>query len=73
MISAGSPGRATFLGDPVPVKRYAGKWPESSPALLVWYEPNEKEHLYSPDELDSLANFELLFDSEDGRIFRIEN
>jgi hypothetical protein len=71
-ISKGPPSRSNFLGEAVRLKDYAGKWPESFPALLVWYEPNTKKNLFSPSQLESLANLELIFDSKDGSIYRID-
>jgi hypothetical protein len=68
-ISEGPPSRTDFFGKPVALEDYAGGWPESHPALLVWYASGEKEHLFTPAELDSLVDLEVIYESEDGGIY----
>lgn len=50
--------------------RYAG-WPGDRPGYILWFLPNEFKHVVPPEILAEIAELELLFSSEHGRIYRV--
>lgn len=46
------------------------KWPETSPACLVWFE-DTRSYLLTPEELSSIVNISLLTEADDGAIYLI--
>jgi hypothetical protein len=45
-------------------------WPDR-PGYLVWFTPNQYHHIVAPDELQTIADLELLFEDETGQIFAV--
>ena len=69
----GPPSKRDFYGDQIGLRSYEGHWPRSTPAVLIWYEPNHKKHLFLPDRLGNLASLNALYQSEGGAIYTVEN
>jgi len=38
---------------------------------LIWIEPNEHGFLYAPEDLNAIARIEVLFESQDGGVYRL--
>ncbi len=55
----------------VGIENYTG-WPYDRPGYLVWFEPNEYIHLFSPEELSELADLRLIFEDKSGRIYYVQ-
>jgi hypothetical protein len=46
-------------------------WPFQA-GYLVWFEPNEYKHYLAPEKIGELANMELIFDGEGGKIYYVQ-
>jgi hypothetical protein len=66
-----SPVNADIFGKPLPLRGYAGVWPESFPAWLVWYTPNDKLNIYPMEDLLTLVTPEQLRRSYYGSVYRL--
>jgi hypothetical protein len=53
------------------LESYTGIWPATSPAILVWFEPNSKKFLFPPKKLGAIFSLDPLFTSRDGGIYRV--
>jgi hypothetical protein len=51
-------------------KQFAG-WPEKA-GYLVWFAPNIYKHVLPPEELNKIADMDLLFQDEDGEIYFVQ-
>jgi hypothetical protein len=49
----------------------AGSWPEEGKAVLVWFEHQRRTYLYTPTELQTIANLDTLAGFEDGVVYRV--
>ena len=50
----------------------ANTWPESSPALLVWFDNAGRSYLYTPAELQTIVNIEPLARLGDGIVYCVD-
>jgi len=46
-------------------------WPEKPEAYLVWFNRSFSDYLYTVDELKSIANISMLYQFEDGAIYKV--
>jgi hypothetical protein len=67
----GTPSNRGIGGSKRDLESYAGFWPATTPAILVWFEPNTKVFLYPPTKLETIAPLEPLYTSRDGGIYRL--
>jgi hypothetical protein len=49
-------------------EQYRG-WPGDKPGYILWFLPNEFKHVVPPELLAEFADVQLLYDSEQGRIY----
>lgn len=70
-----SPRKTPVYGDEVyPLEDYIGYlFPDDQPVYLLWIEPNVYEHVYLPHELAPIAEIEVIFENEDGGIYRLRS
>lgn len=52
------------------MERFQG-WPDGRPGYLVWFLPNEYDHVLSPDQLSKLADLKLIYHGKDGEVYRV--
>ena len=52
------------------LERFQG-WPDGRPGYLVWFLPNEYDHVLSPAQLSKLANLKLIYHGKDGEVYRV--
>lgn len=48
-----------------------GVWPEEGKAYLVWLQAFDRKHLFTPDELKTIADVQQIVRLEDGAIYRV--
>lgn len=53
------------------ISRLKGSWPEESNACLVWFNKIGRTYLFTIDELQAIANIDLIARLEDGAIYSI--
>jgi hypothetical protein len=49
----------------------AGSWPERDSGLLVWFKYTVREYLFTPSELQSIADLDTLAVLQDGLVYRV--
>ncbi len=54
-----------------PVDTYTG-WPHDKSGYLVWFEPNEYKHYLPPEEIEEIANLELIYAGKGGKIYYVQ-
>ena len=54
-----------------PVKAYMG-WPHEKSGYLVWFEPNEYKHYLPPEQIEEIAEIELVFAGRGGKIYYVQ-
>jgi hypothetical protein len=52
-------------------KNYSG-WPGDKPGYILWFLPNEYKHVVPPRLLTEIAEVQLVFASEHGRIYSVQ-
>jgi hypothetical protein len=52
------------------LERFQG-WPDGRPGYLVWFMPNEYDHVLSPAQLAQLADLKLIYHGKDGEVYRV--
>lgn len=52
-------------------KNYSG-WPGDKPGYILWFLPNEYKHVVPPRLLSEIADVEMVFTSEHGRIYSVQ-
>jgi hypothetical protein len=64
--------RASLDMDPELIReRYSG-WPGDRPGYILWFLPNEFKHVVPPETLGEIADLELVFSSDQGRIYAVQ-
>ncbi len=51
-------------------KNYPG-WPGAESGYIIWYTPNEYKYLASPADLSLIAHLELVYQDDNGEIYRV--
>lgn len=46
-----------------------GSWPEESNSYLVWFDKIDRQHLFTVDELQTIANLQQIVRFEDGAVY----
>jgi hypothetical protein len=46
-------------------------WPGEADGYILWFTPNEYQHILSPEELSPLAALELLYMDDDAQVYRV--
>lgn len=54
------------------LERFRG-WPGDNPGYLIWFLPNDYDHVLDPQQLAQLANLTLIYQGEDGKVFQIRS
>lgn len=52
------------------LERFQG-WPDGRPGYLVWFLPNEYDHVLNPAQLSKLADLKLIYHGRDGEVYRV--
>ena len=52
-------------------ERFAG-WPGDKPGYILWFLPNEFKHVVPPELLADIADVELIFSSEQGMVYSVQ-
>lgn len=68
-----SPRKSPLYEDEIyPLDDYIGYlFPDDKDVYLMWIEPNSLEHVYLPYELAPIAEIEIIFENEDGGLYRL--
>jgi hypothetical protein len=62
-----------YGNEEIPVSRYASElFSSGQDVYILWIEPNEFSYFYDMEELNSIAEIEPLFFSEDGGVYRLK-
>jgi hypothetical protein len=72
LVSEDSPAKRSYNSPDIitaSVDQLRGVWPPGDKACLIWYDNANKALLFSPRELQTIANLELLAEFEDGVIY----
>jgi hypothetical protein len=65
--------RGAIVGDFIVkdlLEAYRG-WPREEPGYLVWFLPNEYDHVLEPRDLKRLAELQPVYRGEDGEVYRV--
>ena len=54
-----------------PVETYTG-WPHDKSGYLVWFEPNEYKHYLPPEQIEEIADLELVYAGKGGKIYHVQ-
>ena len=46
-------------------------WPGTEAGYMIWYTPNEYKYLASIDDLKLIAHLELIYEDDDGQIYKV--
>ncbi len=53
------------------ISDFVGSWPEGGHGLLVWFGRTGKEWLFTPPDLQTIADFDTLAELDDGTIYSV--
>ncbi len=51
-------------------QKYPG-WPNGRDGYIIWFKPNQYHHIAQPRELAEMANVQLIYEDEEGAIYRV--
>ena len=52
------------------LERFQG-WPGNKPGYLVWFLPNDYDHVLDPQQLGQLADLTLIYQGKDGEVYQV--
>ena len=53
------------------IEHYPG-WPSGKDGYMIWFTPNEYEHVATPEELSQVADLELLYQDDWAQVYRVD-